>query len=96
MWIRGRFLFQQNLNNIIITFLNFSSFSTGKLMSQFPIEPSYAKALIASREFRCTSQVIDILSGLSVDSVFFISHDKREQVASAMKKFGKGREKTRV
>lgn len=59
----------------------------GKEMSCFPIEPSFAKVLISSKEYKCTKDLINIIACLSVDSLFYSSYEKREQVSEAIKKF---------
>jgi HrpA-like RNA helicase len=59
----------------------------GKQMAEFPLDPSYSKVLIQSKEYGCSLEVIAIISLLSVDSVFFTPSDKRDQATEARKKF---------
>ncbi|KAI8849421.1 hypothetical protein BC829DRAFT_186793 [Chytridium lagenaria] len=59
----------------------------GKLMSKFPIDPSLAKVLIKSKDFGCTAEVITIISALSVETIFFSPHNKREEAFEAKKQF---------
>ncbi|CAI2170721.1 933_t:CDS:10 [Funneliformis geosporum] len=59
----------------------------GKKMAEFPLEPSYARVLIASQELSCTREAIEIVSLLSVDSIFFSPQDQREHASDAKKKF---------
>ena len=59
----------------------------GKKMAEFPIEPAFAKVLLRASEHNCTSEVIDIISLLSVENVFYSPNEKREQAAEAKKKF---------
>lgn len=59
----------------------------GKQMAEFPLDPTYSKVLIQSKEYGCSLEVIAIISLLSVDSVFFTPSDKREQATEARKKF---------
>ncbi|CAG8613282.1 16552_t:CDS:10 [Funneliformis mosseae] len=59
----------------------------GKKMAEFPLEPSYARVLIASQELSCTREAIEIVSLLSVDSIFFSPQDQREYASDAKKKF---------
>ncbi|KAI7903027.1 P-loop containing nucleoside triphosphate hydrolase protein [Cokeromyces recurvatus] len=59
----------------------------GKQMAEFPLDPTYSKVLIQSKEYGCSLEVIAIISLLSVDSIFFTPSDKREQAAEARKKF---------
>ncbi|ETO15339.1 ATP-dependent RNA helicase, partial [Reticulomyxa filosa] len=47
----------------------------GKEMSSFPLEPMYSKALAMSHthpEYQCTSEIVGIVSMLSVDNVFHL------------------------
>jgi HrpA-like RNA helicase len=59
----------------------------GRDMAEFPLDPPYARILLESKKMNCTKEVISIVSMLSVDSVFFFPHDKREDANAAMKKF---------
>jgi len=59
----------------------------GKQMAEFPLDPVFSKVLIQSQQYECTSEVISIISLLSVDSVFFTPPDKRDNVAEAKKRF---------
>lgn len=59
----------------------------GKQMAEFPLDPTYSKVLIQSKEYGCSLEVIAIISLLSVDSIFFTPSDKREQASEARKKF---------
>lgn len=57
-------------------------------MAIFPLEPSLARALVASKEFGCTLEVIDIISVLSASpKLFFDSADERDAAADARRKF---------
>ncbi|KAJ3729237.1 P-loop containing nucleoside triphosphate hydrolase protein [Lentinula raphanica] len=60
----------------------------GRQMAAFPLEPIYARAIIASKEYSCTQEVLDIVSILSASSKLFIeSSEQREAVSEARKKF---------
>ncbi|KAI8584118.1 hypothetical protein K450DRAFT_218231 [Umbelopsis ramanniana AG] len=59
----------------------------GNQMAEFPLDPVFSKVLIQSQQYECTSEVISIISLLSVDSVFFTPPDKRDNVAEAKKRF---------
>ncbi|TPX74038.1 hypothetical protein CcCBS67573_g04688 [Chytriomyces confervae] len=59
----------------------------GHKMAGFPVDPSLAKVLIHSKALNCTAEVISIISMLSVETVFFSPHDKREAANEAKRKF---------
>ena len=59
----------------------------GKKLSHFPLEPSFAKAIVSAQEYRCTHEVLTVVSMLSVDSVLYTPSNKREEAAVARKKF---------
>ncbi|EPS96560.1 hypothetical protein FOMPIDRAFT_80199 [Fomitopsis schrenkii] len=60
----------------------------GRDMAAFPLEPPLARAVVASREFGCTLEVLDVVAVLSASSkLFFDSTDEREAAADARRKF---------
>ena len=59
----------------------------GKKLSYFPLEPRFAKAIISAQEYRCTHEVLTVVSMLSVDSVLYTPSNKREEALAARKKF---------
>jgi len=60
----------------------------GRSMAIFPLEPNLARVLVASQEFGCTLEVINIISVLSSSSkLFFDSTDEREAASEARRKF---------
>ncbi|SPO39047.1 probable PRP16 - RNA-dependent ATPase [Pseudozyma flocculosa] len=59
----------------------------GKKMSEFPMEPSLSKILIASVEYGCSTEVLTIVSMLSVPSVFYRPKERQEESDAAREKF---------
>ncbi|KAF9061454.1 P-loop containing nucleoside triphosphate hydrolase protein [Rhodocollybia butyracea] len=62
--------------------------SVGRQMAAFPLEPVYSRAVIASTEYGCTQEVLDIVSVLSASSKLFVeSSEQRDAVSEARQKF---------
>ncbi|KAI0641179.1 P-loop containing nucleoside triphosphate hydrolase protein [Trametes meyenii] len=59
----------------------------GRKMSEFPMEPSMAKMLIQSVEYRCSAEMLTIVSMLSVPSVFYRPKERQEEADAAREKF---------
>jgi HrpA-like RNA helicase len=59
----------------------------GRKMSEFPMEPSMAKMLIASVEYKCSSEMLIIVSMLSVPSIFYRPKERMEEADAAREKF---------
>ncbi|RUS32656.1 P-loop containing nucleoside triphosphate hydrolase protein [Jimgerdemannia flammicorona] len=59
----------------------------GRQMAEFPLDPTFSKVLIQSQHHNCTAEVISVISLLSVDSIFYMPQDKREQASEARRKF---------
>ncbi|THH26848.1 hypothetical protein EUX98_g7335 [Antrodiella citrinella] len=59
----------------------------GRKMSEFPMEPSMAKMLIASVEYKCSAEMLTIVSMLSVPSVFYRPKERLEEADAAREKF---------
>ncbi|KAJ2160899.1 ATP-dependent RNA helicase [Coemansia sp. RSA 552] len=59
----------------------------GRWMAEFPLEPTYSKVIFESQKTGCTREVIDIVSLLSVDSLFYIPADKRDESNAAQMAF---------
>lgn len=61
----------------------------GRSMTPFPMEPSLAKILITSCEpaYRCSEEVLTIVSMLSVPSVFYRPKERQEESDAAREKF---------
>lgn len=59
----------------------------GKRMSQFPMDPSLSKALLASTSYNCSDEMLTIVSMLSVQSVFYRPKDSRNEADSKKGRF---------
>ncbi|KAF8665135.1 hypothetical protein AX16_000601 [Volvariella volvacea WC 439] len=59
----------------------------GRKMSEFPMEPSMAKMLIASVDYKCSAEMLTIVSMLSVPSVFYRPKERMEEADAAREKF---------
>lgn len=59
---------------------------TGRRMAEFPLDPMMAKALLASEEFNCSSEVVSIMAMLSVQgNLFYRPKEKKLQADTAKK-----------
>ncbi|PLW25642.1 hypothetical protein PCASD_23536 [Puccinia coronata f. sp. avenae] len=54
---------------------------------KFPMEPSLAKMLLTSVEYKCSAEMVTIVSMLSVPSVFYRPKERAEESDSAREKF---------
>jgi len=59
----------------------------GSKMSQFPLDPPLSKMLIIAEELGCSSEVMAVVSVLSVPSIFFRPKDRMEESDAAREKF---------
>jgi pre-mRNA-splicing factor ATP-dependent RNA helicase DHX38/PRP16 len=59
----------------------------GRKMSEFPMEPSMAKMLITSVDYKCSAEMLTIVSMLSVPSVFYRPKERVEEADAARDKF---------
>jgi pre-mRNA-splicing factor ATP-dependent RNA helicase DHX38/PRP16 len=59
----------------------------GKKMSDFPMEPSLSKMLIVSVDYKCSAEMLTIVSMLSVPSVFYRPRERQEEADAAREKF---------
>jgi len=56
-------------------------------MVEFPLDPPLSKMLLESEKYRCTSELLTIVSMLSVPSVFYRPKDRETDADSAREKF---------
>lgn len=59
----------------------------GKKMVEFPLDPSLSKMLLASSDLGCVSEVVTIVSMLSVPNIFYRPNDRRERADASREKF---------
>lgn len=60
---------------------------TGSKMSRLPVDPIYARILLAAPEFKCVEEVIGIVAMLSADSIMYKPKDKKSIAEMSHKKF---------
>lgn len=59
----------------------------GRKMTSFPMDPSLAKLVITSCDYRCSDEMLTIVSMLSVPSVFYRPKERLEESDAAREKF---------
>jgi pre-mRNA-splicing factor ATP-dependent RNA helicase DHX38/PRP16 len=59
----------------------------GKMMANFPMEPSLSKLIITAVEVGCSEEMLTIVSMLSVPSVFYRPKERQEESDQAREKF---------
>ena len=60
----------------------------GRQMTSFPMDPSLAKLVIeSSKTYRCSEEMVTIVSMLSVPSVFYRPKERMEEADAAREKF---------
>lgn len=59
----------------------------GRKLSMFPMDPSLGKILVSSVEYGCSSEMLTIVSMLSVPSVFYRPKERMEESDAAREKF---------
>ncbi|KAJ3400011.1 Pre-mRNA-splicing factor ATP-dependent RNA helicase PRP16, partial [Chytridiales sp. JEL 0842] len=61
--------------------------SVGRLMVEFPLDPSLSKMLIMSAEMGCSAEILTIVSMLSVPTIFHRPKEREEESDAAREKF---------
>ncbi|KAK8793914.1 hypothetical protein WA171_003042 [Blastocystis sp. BT1] len=61
--------------------------SVGRQMAMLPLDPIYARLLLLSKDFHCTSEILDLVSILSVENIFFSPREEREKANVSHKRF---------
>jgi len=59
----------------------------GRKMADFPMEPSLAKALIASVDMGCSDEMLSIVAMLSIPTIFYRPKEKQQQADQKKSKF---------
>jgi len=59
----------------------------GRKMVEFPLDPALSKMLIVGCELKCSSEILTIVSMLSVPRIFFRPPDRAEESDAAREKF---------
>lgn len=63
---------------------------TGRRMAEFPVDPQLSRALLASEKYKCTEEVLTIVSMLQESaSIFFRPKDKKMEADQARQNFVK-------
>ena len=75
LWVLGAF---DNLGELTLL---------GKRMVEFPLDPSLSKMLIFSQELKCSSEIVAIVSMLSVPGIFYRPKERQEKADAAREKF---------
>ncbi|CBK25243.2 uncharacterized protein [Blastocystis hominis] len=59
----------------------------GREMALLPLDPLYSRLLILSKEYHCSAEILDIVSILSVENVFYSPREEREKANVSHKRF---------
>jgi pre-mRNA-splicing factor ATP-dependent RNA helicase DHX38/PRP16 len=59
----------------------------GSKMVEFPLDPSLSKMLIMSEEMKCTSEIVTIVSMLSVPGIFYRPKERADEADACREKF---------
>lgn len=59
----------------------------GRKMVEFPLDPPLSKMLLAAETLGCTSEILTIVSMISIPSIFFRPNDRQEESDAAREKF---------
>lgn len=66
-----------NLNDSVPSFV---PLQLGRRMAEFPLEPMHSKTLLASEKYKCSEDIITIISMLTIgNSVFYRPKDRAVQ-----------------
>jgi len=60
---------------------------TGRVMSEFPLDPQLAKLLMASPQYQCSNEILSIVAMLSAPNCFVRPPDQKKQADDAKARF---------
>lgn len=61
---------------------------TGRRMSMFPLDPTYSKVIVSASKFDCVSEILDLVSMLSTESIYCEpGQNNRDQALTQHAKF---------
>ena len=58
----------------------------GRSMAEFPVDPPLSKMIISANKLGCVSEILTIVSMLSVPSIFYKPKDKIQEAEAAREK----------
>ncbi len=59
----------------------------GRRMAKFPLDPRYSKIIMTAPSFDCVSEILDLVSILSVENIFIECTEKKDQALTAHARF---------
>ncbi|KAI8823686.1 P-loop containing nucleoside triphosphate hydrolase protein [Fimicolochytrium jonesii] len=59
----------------------------GESMAEFPLDPQYCKALLASPKYKCSNEILSIIAMISAPNCFLRPPDQRKQADEAKSHF---------
>ncbi|GAB2213965.1 hypothetical protein Droror1_Dr00018294 [Drosera rotundifolia] len=63
------------------------SHPTGHQMAQLPLDPMHSKAVVLASEYNCLEEMLIAVAMLSVESIFYVPRDKKEESNIARRQF---------
>ncbi|GBL98735.1 ATP-dependent RNA helicase DHX33 [Araneus ventricosus] len=80
-------LLLKQLNAVVDKDGNLELTEDGKKMVMFPLDPRFSKMIITSSKYKCTIEILTIISLLCVESLFYSKSSERETFNEVKKKF---------
>ncbi|KAF8774188.1 ATP-dependent RNA helicase DHX33 like protein [Argiope bruennichi] len=85
--IEASILLLKQLNAVVDKDGNLELTEDGKKMVTFPLDPRFSKMIITSSKYKCTIEILTIISILCVESLFYSKSSERETFNEVKKKF---------